>query len=90
MSTVTPGTQTTVAEPIPLRERLLAWKEIMETANPPVTRPLDAIGTWLVITRAAVFPMTSGSSRSIKLASQSSSPGSGSRRAIDNAAIHAR
>jgi 1,4-dihydroxy-2-naphthoate octaprenyltransferase len=44
--------------PIPLRERLLAWKEILETANPPATRPLDTVGTWLVITRAAVFPMT--------------------------------
>jgi 1,4-dihydroxy-2-naphthoate octaprenyltransferase len=46
------------AAPIPLRERLLAWKEILETANPPATRPLDAVGKWLVITRAAVFPMT--------------------------------
>ena len=44
--------------PIPLRERLLAWKEILETANPPKTRPLDTVGKWLVITRAAVFPMT--------------------------------
>jgi 1,4-dihydroxy-2-naphthoate octaprenyltransferase len=58
MRTATPDTQTTVIAPIPLRERLLAWKEILETANPPVTRPLDAIGKWLVITRAAVFPMT--------------------------------
>ena len=43
---------------IPIRERLLAWKEILETANPPVARPLDTVGKWLVITRAAVFPMT--------------------------------
>ena len=43
---------------IPLRERLLAWKEILETANPPASRPLDTVGKWLVITRAAVFPMT--------------------------------
>jgi 1,4-dihydroxy-2-naphthoate octaprenyltransferase len=43
---------------IPIRERLLAWKEILETANPPATRPLDTVGKWLVITRAAVFPMT--------------------------------
>jgi 1,4-dihydroxy-2-naphthoate polyprenyltransferase len=42
----------------PLRERLLAWKEILETANPPASRPLDTVGKWLVITRAAVFPMT--------------------------------
>jgi len=42
----------------PLRERLLAWKEILATANPPASRPLDTVGKWLVITRAAVFPMT--------------------------------
>src|SRR6476646_5436032 len=42
----------------PLRERILAWKEILETANPPASRPLDTVGKWLVITRAAVFPMT--------------------------------
>jgi 1,4-dihydroxy-2-naphthoate polyprenyltransferase len=43
---------------IPLRERLLAWREILETANPPAKRPLDTVGKWLVITRAAVLPMT--------------------------------
>jgi 1,4-dihydroxy-2-naphthoate polyprenyltransferase len=58
MSSTTPDTRTAAAAPIPLRERLLAWKEILETANPPVTRPLDMVGKWLVITRAAVFPMT--------------------------------
>ncbi|MEX2546624.1 MAG: prenyltransferase [Chloroflexota bacterium] len=41
-----------------LRDRLLGWKEIMETANPPAERPLDTVGKWLVITRATVFPMT--------------------------------
>jgi 1,4-dihydroxy-2-naphthoate octaprenyltransferase len=54
MSTVAQDTTT----PVSLRERLLAWKEILETANPPATRPLDTVGKWLVITRAAVFPMT--------------------------------
>jgi 1,4-dihydroxy-2-naphthoate octaprenyltransferase len=48
----------TSTTPIPIRERLLAWKEILETANPPASRPLDTVGKWLVITRAAVFPMT--------------------------------
>jgi 1,4-dihydroxy-2-naphthoate polyprenyltransferase len=59
MSTVAPdsGTTTTTV-PVPLRERLLGWKEILETANPPESRPLDTVGKWLVITRAAVFPMT--------------------------------
>jgi 1,4-dihydroxy-2-naphthoate polyprenyltransferase len=54
MSTVAQDATT----PVSLRERLLAWKEILETANPPATRPLDTVGKWLVITRAAVFPMT--------------------------------
>ena len=40
------------------RDRLAAWSEIMQTANPPAVRPLDSVGKWLVITRAAVFPMT--------------------------------
>jgi 1,4-dihydroxy-2-naphthoate octaprenyltransferase len=47
-----------VVQSVPVRERFMAWKEILETANPPVTRPLDTDGKWLVITRAAVFPMT--------------------------------
>ena len=40
------------------RDRLSAWKEIMQTANPPQSLPLDTVGKWLVMTRAAVFPMT--------------------------------
>jgi 1,4-dihydroxy-2-naphthoate octaprenyltransferase len=56
------GTTTTPAEsaarPISLRERLAGWKEILETANPPQSGRLDDVGKWLVITRAAVFPMT--------------------------------
>jgi 1,4-dihydroxy-2-naphthoate octaprenyltransferase len=58
MSTAAQGSPSTVIAPIPLRERLLAWKEILETANPPKVRPLDKVGKWLVITRAAVFSMT--------------------------------
>jgi 1,4-dihydroxy-2-naphthoate octaprenyltransferase len=59
MSTAAPAPSETVSPtPISVRDRLLAWKEILETANPPETRPLDTIGKWLVITRAAVFPMT--------------------------------
>ena len=58
MSTAAQETPTSAIAPIPLRERLLAWKEIFETANPPKSRPLDTVGKWLVITRAAVFPMT--------------------------------
>lgn len=54
----TAASEPTVTTPLPVRERLLAWKEILETANPPAARPLDTVGKWLVITRAAVFPMT--------------------------------
>ena len=53
----TAATPTTTI-PVSFRDRLLAWKEILETANPPASRPLDTVGKWLVITRAAVFPMT--------------------------------
>ena len=41
-----------------LRDRLAGWREIMQTANAPEDRPLDNVGKWLVMTRAAVFPMT--------------------------------
>jgi 1,4-dihydroxy-2-naphthoate octaprenyltransferase len=44
--------------PLTLGERLGGWKEILETANPPSSGRMDALGKWLVITRAAVFPMT--------------------------------
>jgi len=57
MTTATPA-QETPATPMTLRDRLRAWAEIMQTANPPATLPLDTIGKWLVMTRAAVFPMT--------------------------------
>jgi 1,4-dihydroxy-2-naphthoate octaprenyltransferase len=50
--------QETVPQPITLRTRIAAWSEIMQTANPPATLPLDTVGKWLVMTRAAVFPMT--------------------------------
>ena len=49
---------TTVERPRTLRDRWLGWREIMRTANPPADRPLDTVGKWLVMTRAAVFPMT--------------------------------
>jgi 1,4-dihydroxy-2-naphthoate polyprenyltransferase len=58
MSTTSDPSTPAVRGPLPFRERILAWKEILETANPPEARPLDELGKWLVITRAAVFPMT--------------------------------
>ncbi len=38
--------------------RLAGWIEILRTTNPPEDRPLDFVGRWLVLTRAAVLPMT--------------------------------
>jgi 1,4-dihydroxy-2-naphthoate polyprenyltransferase len=62
MTTATPAqnapAQDTPARPMTLRDRLAAWTEIMQTANAPATLPLDTVGKWLVMTRAAVFPMT--------------------------------
>jgi len=38
--------------------RLAAWVEVLRTTNPPTGRPLDPVARWLVLTRAAVLPMT--------------------------------
>ncbi|HXW38657.1 MAG TPA: prenyltransferase [Acidimicrobiales bacterium] len=38
--------------------RLAAWAEVLRTTNPPEGRPLDVVSRWLVLTRAAVLPMT--------------------------------
>ncbi|MGH2407949.1 MAG: prenyltransferase [Candidatus Limnocylindrales bacterium] len=59
MATITTADEQ-VTSPLPttLGQRLADWKEIFETANPPSSGRLDALGKWLVITRAAVFPMT--------------------------------
>jgi len=61
MTTATPAQEKPTEKPgerTSLRDRLAAWAEIMQTANPPETLPLDTVGKWLVMTRAAVFPMT--------------------------------
>ena len=58
MTTATPAHDRPAAQPITLRTRLAAWAEIMQTANAPLELPLDTIGKWLVMTRAAVIPMT--------------------------------
>jgi 1,4-dihydroxy-2-naphthoate octaprenyltransferase len=57
MTTATPA-QDRPATPMTMRDRLRAWAEIMQTANAPQSLPLDTVGKWLVMTRAAVFPMT--------------------------------
>jgi 1,4-dihydroxy-2-naphthoate polyprenyltransferase len=58
MSTTATPAQESTSTHISFRDRLRAWAEIMQTANPPATLPLDTVGKWLVMTRAAVFPMT--------------------------------
>lgn len=37
---------------------LAAWREVLRTVNPPSGRRLDFVSKWLVLTRAAVLPMT--------------------------------
>jgi 1,4-dihydroxy-2-naphthoate octaprenyltransferase len=38
--------------------RVAAWLEVLRTTNPPTGRALDPVSRWLVLTRAAVLPMT--------------------------------
>src|ERR1700744_6426395 len=40
------------------RSRLSSWAYALRTTNPPPDGPVDAVTRWLVITRAAVLPMT--------------------------------
>jgi 1,4-dihydroxy-2-naphthoate polyprenyltransferase len=42
----------------PTEGRLAAWLEVLRTTNPPTGRALDPVSRWLVLTRAAVLPMT--------------------------------
>jgi len=42
----------------PTQSRLSAWVEVLRTTNPPTGRALDPVARWLVLTRAAVLPMT--------------------------------
>ncbi|MHB8437699.1 MAG: prenyltransferase [Acidimicrobiales bacterium] len=65
MSTVLPeGAQSPTPDPAqtpnsgPTQSRISAWVEVLRTTNPPTGRPLDPVSRWLVLTRAAVLPMT--------------------------------
>jgi 1,4-dihydroxy-2-naphthoate octaprenyltransferase len=40
------------------RSRFSSWAYALRTTNPPPDGPVDAVTRWLVITRAAVLPMT--------------------------------
>lgn len=40
------------------RSRVSSWLYALRTTNPPPDGPVDAVTRWLVVTRAAVLPMT--------------------------------
>jgi 1,4-dihydroxy-2-naphthoate polyprenyltransferase len=40
------------------RSRLSSWAYALRTTNPPPDGPIDIVTRWLVVTRAAVLPMT--------------------------------
>jgi 1,4-dihydroxy-2-naphthoate octaprenyltransferase len=40
------------------RSRLKSWGYALRTTNPPPDGPVDAVTRWIVVTRAAVLPMT--------------------------------
>jgi 1,4-dihydroxy-2-naphthoate polyprenyltransferase len=40
------------------RSRLSSWAYALRTTNPPPDAPIDTVTRWLVVTRAAVLPMT--------------------------------
>ncbi|GBE65332.1 hypothetical protein MFM001_17940 [Mycobacterium sp. MFM001] len=41
-----------------VRSRLSSWAYAVRTTNPPPDGPVDVVTRWLVVTRAAVLPMT--------------------------------
>ncbi|MDT5276837.1 MAG: 1,4-dihydroxy-2-naphthoate polyprenyltransferase, partial [Mycobacterium sp.] len=43
---------------VTVRSRFSSWAYALRTTNPPPDRPVDAVTRWLVVTRAAVLPMT--------------------------------
>jgi 1,4-dihydroxy-2-naphthoate polyprenyltransferase len=58
VSEVLPPREQAPARTQPVQGRLDAWREVLRTVNPPSGRPLDFVSKWLVLTRAAVLPMT--------------------------------
>ncbi len=42
----------------PARSLLRSWAYALSTTNPPPGRPVDAVTRWIVVSRAAVLPMT--------------------------------
>lgn len=43
---------------VTVRSRLSSWVYALRTTNPPPDGPVDVVTRWLVVTRAAVLPMT--------------------------------
>lgn len=43
---------------VTVRSRVSSWVYALRTTNPPPDGPVDAVTRWLVVTRAAVLPMT--------------------------------
>ncbi|MDI3312840.1 MAG: prenyltransferase [Mycobacterium sp.] len=41
-----------------VRSRLRSWGYALRTTNPPPGQPIDVVTRWLVVTRAAVLPLT--------------------------------
>ena len=46
------------AVPIDMAARLRNWRDALRSVNLPADRPIDAVSRWLIMTRAAVLPMT--------------------------------
>ena len=43
---------------VKVRSRLSSWAYALRTTNPPPDGPIDLVTRWIVVTRAAVLPMT--------------------------------
>ena len=43
---------------VTVRSRLSSWAYALRTTNPPPDGPVDIVTRWIVVTRAAVLPMT--------------------------------
>ena len=43
---------------VTVRSRFSSWAYALRTTNPPPDGPVDVVTRWLVVTRAAVLPMT--------------------------------
>lgn len=43
---------------VTVRSRLSSWAYALRTTNPPPDGPVDVVTRWIVVTRAAVLPMT--------------------------------